>query len=955
MAASRMDEGFGPIIDRFTAGADAAFAARLAAAAQDWDAEESALIRATAAQALYANARLKLNRVLVLELHAARHSGELGEGDDAQRFARFVEAAQSPEFAAHLQRRYPPLLPRLQRALDQQSAAIQTLVARIAADRAQLSQWTGRPLGRLLSIGLGEGDLHDGGQTVARVGFAGGKLMYKPRSLRIDAALDGFLAQVFGADERIRVPQVLDRGDYGWAAFVEHHYCDGDEQLREFYRRLGHWLAVLRLLGGTDIHLENLVAAGPVPYVVDVESLFAPQRPAAPSRYGPAYDLAQELIQNSVLRTGIVPFRSPVLGFGRADLSAAGSLPGEQPQLQVPVIVDDGTTQARVEMIEAELSASQNHPSPKPEVSRYWDQISDGFLDASRHLRALDADGALAPLLAAFEGCRARDVRRTTQAYVEVGRMLWHPASLHEEDKAIERARALFSRSPSAQAPSPEQIAVEIDDLRYGDIPAFVEPLSAQRIEATVEEWRGMRIELEEMIVRSSLVVTQLNNETDGPSERDSRSHYARQPHREGLDQRRRALAADTVQRLLRLSVRADDGSTTWISPESFGGDGWHVQPLGADAYFGLGGVAVALAGYRHETEHGRADPVDGVDDALEGALLAMRRQTQVEASAVVGGFNGDGSRIWAWLVLHDLLGRPQLLDDARACAQQLERVGFAEEPFLDITGGSAGAIVPLLELARADADPRWLSLAADAARRLEATAHRDERGAYWLSPAFPDPIGGFGHGGFGMGWALARLARSQAGSEDDRKRWRELAAAAFAFQDSLFDPASGNWHDVRMVDSVNFPTWCNGGVGIGLAAADLYARDGDAGALRDLRRAVALTRGQWGLTHTLCHGDFSQWELLVRAAALDPQGCAGEREAATMEVVSGIEEHGIVGGVTRKAFTPGLMTGLAGAVHGLIRMHPQCDLASPLLLECRRQPALRARTQDDAQALALT
>ncbi|MBO7941747.1 DUF4135 domain-containing protein, partial [Streptomyces sp. S9] len=107
----------------------------------------------------------------------------------------------------------------------------------------------------------------------------------------------------------------------------------------------------------------------------------------------------------------------------------------------------------------------------------------------------------LAPLLAAFEGCRARDVRRTTQAYVEVGRMLWHPASLHEEDKAIERARTLFSRSPSAQAPSPEQIAVEIDDLRYGDIPAFVEPLSAQRIQATVQEWRGMRIELEEMIV----------------------------------------------------------------------------------------------------------------------------------------------------------------------------------------------------------------------------------------------------------------------------------------------------------------------------------------------------------------------------------------------------------------------------------------------------------------------
>ncbi|QWP75401.1 type 2 lantipeptide synthetase LanM family protein [Lysobacter sp. K5869] len=955
MTASRMDEGFGPIIDRRIAAANDAFAARLAAAGHGWDADEAALIRATVAQALYANARLKLNRVLLLELHAAKHSGELEGDDDAQRFAHFVATACGDAFAAHLDRRYPPLLARLTRSLEQQSAAIHSLVARLAADRARLSQWSGRSLGRLLGIGLGEGDLHDGGQTVARLAFEGGKLMYKPRSLRIDAVLDGFLAKLFGEAERIRVPPVLDRGDYGWAAFVDHRYCENDAELRDFYRRLGHWLAVLRLLGGTDIHLENLVACGPVPYVVDVESLFAPIRPAAPSRYGPAYDQAQQWIQNSVLRTGIVPFRSPVLGFGRADLSAAGSLPGEQPQLQVPVIVDDGTTDARVKMMEAELSASQNHPSAKPEVSRYWDQISDGFLDASRHLRGLDAAGTLTPLLAEFEGCRARDVRRPTQVYVEVGRMLWHPASLHEEDKAIERARALFSRSPSAVAPPPEQIAAEIDDLRYGDIPAFVEPLSAQRIGDTLADWREMRIELEEMIVRSSLVVTQLNSETDGPSERDSRSHFARRPHSERLDARRRALAADTMARLLRLSVRAADGSVTWISPESFGGDGWHVQPLGADAYFGLGGVAVSLAGYRNEVGHGRADAVDGVDAALEGALLAMRRQTRVEASAVVGGFNGDGSRIWAWLTLHDLLGRPELLDDARACAEQLERIGFAEEPFLDITGGSAGAIVPLLELARASGEPRWLALAADAARRLETTAQRDERGAYWLSPAFPEPIGGFGHGGYGMGWALARLARTQAGSEDERRRWSALADAAFAFQDSLFDPASGNWRDARMVDSVNFPTWCNGGVGIGLAAADLYARSGDAAALRDLRRAAALTRGQWGLTHTLCHGDFSQWELLLRAAALDPQHSPNDREAATAEVVSGIEEHGIVGGVTRKAFTPGLMTGLAGAVHGLIRMHPDCDLASPLLLECRRRSSPRAASETDAAALAVS
>ncbi|WP_242112126.1 type 2 lanthipeptide synthetase LanM family protein [Luteimonas aquatica] len=947
MTDSRIQEGFGPIIDHFTADARALFAARLGQCAAGLDAGEAELIRLAAGRALYANARLKLNRVLLLEMHGAKHAGELDAQDEAGRFAQFVERAMREEFVEHLQQRYPTLLPRLRRTLDQQRAAIEAMVARLIADRDDLAGLLGRAPGRLTGIALDQGDLHAGGQTVARLTFEVGQVMYKPRSLRIDAVLDAFLARVFAEDERrhaaddarrIRVPAVLDRGRYGWAAFAAHRYCEGEDELRGFYRGLGHWLAVLRLLGGTDIHLENLIAVGPVPVAVDVESLFAIAPPLAPSNYGLAYDSAQALIQSSVLRTGIVPFRARTVGFGRADLSAAGALPGEQPQLQVPVIADDGTTGARVAMVEADMAIAQNHPSPKPEVSRYWDEISDAFLEASARLRRLDASGELETLLSAFEGCQAREVRRATQIYVEIGRMLWHPASLHEEDKAIERARKLLSRNPAGVAPPQEEIDGEIEDLRYGDIPVFVAPLAAGRIAAILANWRAMRLELEEMTIRSSLVVTQLNHGADGPSERDSRIHFARAPHRQRLDERRRRLAADTAERLLRLAVRGADGSATWITPESFGSKGWHVQPLRGDVYFGLGGVAVALAGYRHEVEHARADAVPGIDDALEGALIALRSATEGETPPTVGGFTGYGGRIWAWLVLHDLLRRPEALAQAVACAQALERAGFEEDRHFDLTDGSCGAIVPLLGLAEATGDPRWLALAARAGRHLEAVARVDARGAHWPTLQLPDPIGGFAHGAYGIGWALARLADSDAGDDAARERWSALAGAAFAFQDSLFDASAHNWRDFRMQDTVNFPTWCNGGVGIGLAAVDLYARDGDARHRRDLRRAVTASRGQWGFTHTLCHGDFSLWELLVRAAAADPDASAVDREEATSQVVSAIEEHGIVGGITRKAFTPGLMTGLAGAVHGLNRMHPDCDLASPLLLECRRR-----------------
>lgn len=946
---------FARIVDRFTATARASLATRLAALAPGLGAAEAALARAEADAALSASASLKLNRVLLLELHAAARAGELTAASESDRFAQFVERALQPGFDAHLDRRYPPLRARLQRTLDRQGDAIHDLLARLAGDRDALATLLGGPAGRLRALALGQGDLHAGGQAVARLTLDGGIVMYKPRPLRIDAVLDAFLVRVFdGAADRVRVPAVVDRGDYGWAAFAGHRHCNDERELDAFYRGLGHWLAVLRLLGGTDIHLENLIAVGPVPVVIDAESLFEPPGGMPPSPYGRAYDAALALIGNSVLRTGIVPFRTPALGLEGVDLSAAGALPGQQPQVRAPVIAGDGTLQARLEMIDIDIPVARNHPCPAPDVSRYWDRISEGFLDATARLRRLDARGALAPLLAAFEGCRVRDIRRATRAYVEIGRMLWHPASLHDEAAAIERARVLLEGNAAAFAGAPSapgEIAAEIDDLRHGDVPVFVSVLTPDRIAAVVADWRAMRTDLEELTIRSALVATDLNQRMrEREEERRGRLYAARRPHGDRLEERRRTLAAAAVGRLLRLAVRGDDGSATWITPE-ISRSGWLVQPAQAELYFGLGGIAVALAGYRHEAECGRAQPVDGLDETLDGALRVMRAMHDTDPPDTVGGFSGHGARIWSWLALHDLLGRPGLLACAIAQAEALERAGFDDDRFHDIIDGAAGTIVPLLGLADATGDARWRVLAARAAHRLEAAAIVDARGARWPTPGADEPANGFAHGATGIAWALARLALGGGAAAAERARWAALAEAAFAFQESFYDPARGNWLDARVRDgSDNYHTWCHGSIGIGLAACDLYRRTGDPRHLRTLRRAVAAAQGTWGSSHTLCHGDLSLRELLVQAAALDPEGGPTDRDAPAVQIVSSIEEHrGMVGGLTRAAFTPGLMTGLAGAVHGLNRMHRDCALASPLLLERMAAPAppgSRARTE---------
>ncbi|WP_064749028.1 type 2 lanthipeptide synthetase LanM family protein [Lysobacter antibioticus] len=934
-------ESFLPIIETFTAEPRARLDATLAGLAPKLDRDEIALLRQVGAQTLNDNARLKLSRTLLLELHAARLGGQLPAQDDVEQFQQFITLALQPEFDPHLRRRYPALHARLQRTLELQRLALEALASRIAQDRERLGELLGRAPGRLLAVQPGEGDRHAGGQTVVRLGFEGGRIMYKPRSLRIDLALDAFLARVFGDDPlRIRVPYALDCGDYGWTGFVDHRYCDGDAELGTFYRNLGHWLAAMQLLGGTDLHQENLIAAGPVPVAIDVESLFAIEVDTPPSARGRAFDLASELIRTSVLRTGIVPFRAPVLGFGGVDISAAGALPGEQPQIRMPAIADEGTARARLEIVSTDFGQSQNHPSPHPEVTRFWDRISEGFVEATARLRALDAEGALEPLLRGFLGCPARDIRRPTQAYVEIMRMLWHPASLHDEPKAIERARDILRRNAVALPIAPSsahEIDGEIEDMRIGDVPIFVAPLDPARIEETLQRWRRMRVELEELTIRSALVTVDLNQRL-GKNERVRADIVARHPHAERLDQRRRAAAAQAVGQLLRLAVYGDDGSVTWISPV-LGDTGWVTRPLQADLYTGLGGVALSLAGYLHECRAGRADPVEGLEPALDGALSAVRAIEQADSPSTVGGMIGYGAQIWTWIALHDLLQRPQMLEWAIERAQALDAAGFDADRYLDLLEGASGAIVPLLQLADASGDARWRELAARAARFMESQAIVDDRGARWPSTIFDAPIGGYAHGASGIGWALSRIGHSAAGSAEDRARWRALAERAFAFEDGLYDDRAGCWRDARIADEDQFlHAWCHGSVGIGLAACDLYELTGDARHLRDLRRAAQAARGfGWGASHTLCHGDLALWELLARAARLDPDGGWGDPAEHTMQIVSAIEEHrGAVGSRARDAFTPGLMTGVAGAVHALNRMHPDCPLATPLVFERR-------------------
>lgn len=914
---------------------------------------ESHAVHEAATAMLYATVHRKVSRVLVLELSAARVTGALSAADPAARFDEWLAKAVEPGFWESLSEHYPPLLKRLNKVVENRCAAAVTLARRFSADRAALASLLGAEPGALCEAVFGAGDSHRGGQAVAILRCEAGRVVYKPRSVAVDRVLARQLRALLPdvpADTRIRVPEVIEGDGYGWAEHVEHRYCADDAELRAFYRGIGHWLAVMRLLGGSDLHSENLIAVGPVPIVVDCETLFTPIYQAAkPSGYGLAVDRAAALIDGTVLRTGLLPGRGVALGWRGVDSSAVGSLPGQQPAPRVPVILDGRTDMARVGWEKALISVAGNHPGKDPVLGRYWQLVLGGFVELTERLRAIDRDGGLEPILAEFADCPVRVVPRGTETYAELGRMLWHPASLHDEQSARQRVAELLATQAENMPGAPGDPAVidaEIAELLDDDVPFFATTprrgaLAGPRgttwgdsvdvVADTLRRWRDNDLDLDRQVTQAALVSAYLNEGWQP----DDRHPLTARVRTDDLDRRRRAQAANIMRVVSDAALRAEDGSVTWIAPVLHP-TGWAVLPLGPDVYAGKTGVAILLGAYLAEVKRGRADEVAGLDSLLAAVLHTMRTgEDQAERDRAgkptmrpspPGGYVGLGSQIWGWLLLRrfGVVGA-EAIDRSRALAERIAAAVLADEAF-DLMQGIAGAVVPLLRLAEWTDDDRWSTLAGQIGHRLISVSNLDGDTACWPTDTFPEGIGGLAHGATGIGWALARLA-----SATGDPAFARCATAAFDYEETLYDPERCGWRDIR--SDVVPAAWCHGAVGIGIAAADLLHR-GDRRPWRDVlrRAAAACWEAGMGWNHTLCHGDLGAWEVsnLALAAGVGPPGL--DRATLDGQLLSSLDEYGPVSGLARDAFSPGLLPGLGGIAYQLLRMNPESLLPSVLL-----------------------
>lgn len=354
------------------------------------------------------------------------------------------------------------------------------LLERLALDREAIGRVfaAGANVGRVASVRPLTDDRHDGGRLVQAILFEDGtRIVYKPRPVGIEAWFGDLISSLVDGVPSLpglRTPAILDRGAYGWSEFLPARGCDSPEGVARFFQRSGALLAVFHALGAVDCHLENLIAHGEHPVLVDAETVLqADPRPwrSVPDR--PPHDSAADVA--GVLETGFLP--NPIraegpdtsgLDGGRTPRAVEGALVWE-------AVNTDGMAlrAATVDSPAADNVVRLGGAGVDPRAHEA--ELLAGFEAMYAHL--VEARGQLleSSLWRSAPGRRIRFLARSTSVYWLLALSSLEPRFMTAESARRRELERLFAPLDDCADPARLRplLEAEVEALDRLDVPAF--------------------------------------------------------------------------------------------------------------------------------------------------------------------------------------------------------------------------------------------------------------------------------------------------------------------------------------------------------------------------------------------------------------------------------------------------------------------------------------------------
>lgn len=812
--------------------------------------------------------------------------------------------------------------------------------------------------GRVAKIEGDFSDPHNGGHSVQIVSFEdGSRVVYKPKDLRLDVAWYDLVGRLNGAAPpfELRAVHAIARDGYGWTEFIDHTGCADQAGCARFFRRAGAWLALFHCFAATDMHRENIIAAGEDPVPIDLEMILqaTAEEHTIQDAEGQAFNAAMDIVANSVMKVGLLP------AYGRAPDNSVVAIGGLTP---------DWNSQTRLKWNNINTDAMRpakskegdktnpNLPHVGGRYAKLGDHIDDfisGFADYAKFLRRRNTEATSQELFGGFAGAAVRKVVRATQFYYMLLQRLKNHRTM--DDGVVWSAQADFvARLVDWEKESDfiwPLVRSERSALLALNVPHFVSPSDGSEIrDATgistqteaksgLDRARARVRSFEEQDIAWQIEVIRQNTNSiariaEPPAIKAEPSEPLRQDAAVSPTKDFFVAEADRIAgELSRYAIRRGP-SAAWIGLDWLGDfDVSQLVCLGPDLYNGVSGIAVFLAAHAAVTACRSSGDLALAGIAHLRKELKDRNAARMARSIGLGGATGLGSIVYALTVISKCLHDNALLADAHAAADLFTDDLIAADKQLDVIGGSAGAILGLLRLYRDTNAGDVLNRAMKCGEHLIGQRRFGSDGRRsWVGQGFgSQPLNGMSHGAAGFAYALASLSAATG-----REQFAQAASECIAFENSSYDAERHNWPDLRGGAEPSWSCqWCHGAPGIGLARIATVKQatlEGNALTI-DVRNAVDGVKRSWrGAVDTLCCGTLGNVEFLC--AAGDALGCSDLRKLASQRLSAVLQAAAVTGDFRwnsgKRQFNLGLFRGLAGVGYTALR---QVDGSLPNVL----------------------
>ena len=805
---------------------------------------------------------------------------------------------------------------------------------------------------RVCSLSTGLSDPHNFGRSVYVVRFAdGGAVVYKPKDLSVDTHWAALLSWLNARNPPIDLlaAGVVPRDGYGWCEFVARADCTDRAMAERFFRRAGALLCLSHLVAGSDMHEENIIAAGEHPVAIDLEMMFQANDPSAETGAPAmrALEVAQKKLAESVLTTGLLPAFQVTPDTAMIAIGGLNDgVSGKPPDIAWAHINTDAMAPAR-EAFQAEDHGNLPRlDGAKLKIADYDEEMRESCAAYFQFLLGLKPQllAANGPI-DAFTKSPIRRVLKPTRFYFLLSERLRNHRDMR--DGAIWSAHLDFVSRLADWDKDDEPFwplfAAERRALADLNIPFFVHAadsdcvrdgsgtVAASGLEPGLAVARRRIGGLDEADIAWQLEVLRLSviGEDDAIVVSPSPSDGAIP-----LDRGTALAWSDRIADLVAARALREDEGAAWIGLDPLAdGGGWGLVVLGADLYGGATGLALFLAAHARVTA--RAASADLARAALAGVRHTINSSGAMRFARVVGigGAAGMGSIVYALTIIAELLDDQAIREDAQRAARLFTDDVIGGDKIYDVIGGAAGAILGLLKLHRETSDAYALDRAVACGRHL--LRNRPENGMGMWRHLSKRPLTGMSHGAAGIGYALAALAKA---SGDER--FAAAARACHDYENTLFSAERGNWPDLREDEGGPFwpVQWCHGAGGIGLARLG-QMRFGESGneLTADVDAAVA-TVARVGVSSidTLCCGNLGNIELLTEAGlALGREQLAANASAQLRRLLENAEASGgFRWNAGKDSENLGFFRGLSGVGYTLLRNAAPGTLPNVLIWE---------------------